>query len=194
MHDFGIDILDSIKPIRIGPTIDIILMEAFPHKILTEKKLADVISNFRQRYDNCDFNMTKAFDGIEEIVFDTKNFSHHIITNKPELSTKRILRKLGWIDKIVSISNPISIKNRARQKGKTDLFSNVIHKYGNDKCFVGIGDMKTDCVAAKDNHIPTIGVLWGTGTREELSDSSDYLFDNVRELRNFLYTYNCGDH
>jgi phosphoglycolate phosphatase len=190
LYDFGIDMSDSIKPIRTGPTIDMILMEAFPHKIFTEKKLTDIISNFRRRYDNCDFYMTKDFNGIKEIIFDTKNFSHHIITNKPELATKRILEKLGWTDKIISISSPVPMKNKEQKK---DLFSKVINKYGNGKRFIGIGDMKTDCIAANDNHIPAVGVLWGSGTLEELIDCSDYLFDDVMELHNFLSSYSRVD-
>jgi phosphoglycolate phosphatase-like HAD superfamily hydrolase len=50
--------------------------------------------------------------------------------------------------------------------------------------------MKTDCIVARKNNIPAIGVLWGTGTQKELAGCSDYLFDNVKKLRDFLYTYN----
>jgi len=47
--------------------------------------------------------------------------------------------------------------------------------------------MKADCLAAKDNDITAVGVLWGSGTIEELSDCCDYIFEDTKQLHDFLY-------
>jgi phosphoglycolate phosphatase len=184
IQDAGIKAPEQIKQIKIGPTIDVILSELFP-----ENKKNEIISNFRNRYDNSSFNMTKPFDRIECIISDTEHFTHHIITNKPDFATKRILEKLEWINKFRSITTPYSFNNHQEKKrSKTELFAKVIAEYGgSNSLFIGIGDMKADCIAAKENHIPALGVLWGTGTREELIGVSDCLFADAQQLGDFLH-------
>jgi phosphoglycolate phosphatase len=173
----------------VGPTIDVILKKAFPSECLTEDVVKKVILNFRNIYDNSEFKMTKPFPDIERIIGDT-SFVHHIVTNKPDLPTKRILEKLGWTTYITTIATPytgaIDIK-KLPLKSKSELFANLIAANGEKSLFIGIGDMITDCIAAKDNQIPAIGALWGSGTREELSDCCDYLFDDVIQLSDFLH-------
>ncbi|MCL2764365.1 MAG: HAD family hydrolase [Treponema sp.] len=180
----GIDLSMQIKPFVIGPTIDIIIKQSFPESIIKENVLKKIIENFRELYDNSNFENTKPYNDIEEIIFNNTDYFHHIVTNKPDLSTNRILDILGWKNYISSISTPYTEINR-NKKTKTELFKNVINKY-NNSCFIGIGDMVNDCIAAKENNIMTIGVLWGTGTKEELKDNCDFLFDDIKQLNKFL--------
>lgn len=59
------------------------------------------------------------------------------------------------------------------------------HRGLNKETTYGIGDMASDCYAAKCAGIKTIGVLWGTGTKNELADV-DYLCSTVSELKVLL--------
>jgi phosphoglycolate phosphatase len=193
LQDVGLDISDAISPIKIGPPLDIILRQAFPVCLLTEAKLAEVVSCFRRRYDSSSFKMTAPYNGIEKIIINKDKFIHHIVTNKPYHATWRIIEKVGWSDQFATIitsdvksNNSVTSGNRV--KSKIELFADLILKYDStNSFFIGIGDMKNDCIAAKTNNIKSLGVLWGTGTREELSDCCDYLFDNTKELYDFLY-------
>jgi phosphoglycolate phosphatase len=181
----GFDLSKQIMPFIIGPTIEKIIREAFPPEMITDKMLEDAINYFRMIYDNSDFEQTKPLPGMEEIIFDTINFTHHIVTNKPDMPTNRILNKINWSKYITSINTPYT---QAKLQSKNELFSYVIKEYGDDtSSFIGIGDMKADCIAAKENNITSIGVLWGSGTREELSDYCDYIFEDTKQLLNFLY-------
>jgi len=188
LKDSSLNIADQIKPIRTGPPLDIMLKESFPAEMLTEEKINEVIINYRKRYNNSGFTMTDPFDRIDDIISDTINFNHYIITNKPYNASQSILNKLGWINKIFSMKNPVvDIKQR---KTKKELFSELISESGADiSSFIGIGDMKDDCFAAKDNNITAVGVLWGSGTKEELSGCCDCLFEDTSQLRDFLYEY-----
>ena len=47
--------------------------------------------------------------------------------------------------------------------------------------------MDTDARAAIENHIPAIGVRWGT--EEELSNYCDYITENIADLHGQLGTY-----
>ena len=186
LKDSHMSMTDQIKTIRMGPPIDIMLRESFPADIITDDKLKEILSYFRKRYDSSGFTMTPPFNGIDKIVSDTTNFVHHIITNKPQNASQSILNKLGWTDKISSLKTPVV--NANQRKTKTELFSELINESGADiSSFIGIGDMKADCFAAKDNNITAVGVLWGSGTREELSDCCDYLCDDSKQLHDYLY-------
>ena len=172
---------------RVGPLVDKILEEAFPEELLTDEKKKEVVSNFRSSYDNCGFNRTLPFSGIEDILSDS-SFVHHIVTNKPDLATGRILEKLGWKKYFASVVTPYSfIKNNSdTRKTKSELFAETVASCTGER-FVGIGDMDTDCKAAHDNDIPAIGVLWGTGTRVELESAEcEFIAENVNQLHLFL--------
>jgi phosphoglycolate phosphatase len=189
INNSDLDLSKQARPFIIGPTIDVILKEAFPDDYITEDILRQVVSNFRKKYDNSEFNMTKPFIGVERILENTQSFIHHIITNKPELPTMRILQKLGWTAYINTVNTPYLnylISGKKHIITKSVLFSNLIINYDQRCLFIGIGDMKSDCIAANDNNIQSIGVLWGSGTREELSDYCNFVFDNPHDLHDFL--------
>ena len=176
-------------PFRVGPTIDKILDAAFSSDILTSNKKNEIIKKFRNNYDNCGFNNTFAFAGIEEILKDS-HFIHHIVTNKPDLATSRILEKLGWKNYFASVVTPYSYMKSPedKRKTKTELFALCMADYPSG-AFIGVGDMETDAHAAIENKIPTIGVLWGTGTRDELENCGcEYIIESTNELKSLLGT------
>ena len=186
----GLSEQDQKEPFRVGPTIDKILDVAFSTEVLPTEKKTEIIKNFRNNYDNCGFNHTLPYEGIEEILADT-SFVHHIVTNKPDLATGRILEKLGWKKYFVSVVTPYSYMKSAedKRKTKTELFALCIADYPNDK-FAGIGDMDTDAKAALENNIPAIGVLWGTGTKEELQGCGcSTICESVNQLKEVLRKY-----
>jgi len=186
LKESSLNMADQIKPIRTGPPIDIMLKESFPAEMFTEEKLNEVITKYRERYNNSGFKMTEPFNGIEEIVSDTTNFIHHIVTNKPYPASRRIVEKMGWADKVTSLKT--QSERIEQRKSKSELFAELITEIAGERSsLVGIGDMKSDCLAARDNNITAVGVLWGSGTREELFGCCDYLCEDTEQLRRFLY-------
>lgn len=184
LADADIDILKSIKPLRVGPTVDNILRASFDVLYLNDERLQNVVSAFRKRYDSSSFLHTHSFSGIDAIVHDTVDYAHYIITNKPDFPSHKIINKLGWGAKIREIITPYSFSSD--KKEKSELFKYLIELQGlNKETTYGIGDMESDCYAAKCAGIKAIGVLWGTGTRDELTDV-DYLCSTVSELKVLL--------
>lgn len=168
VREAGLSENEQKAPFRVGPTIDKILDVAFGEDRINIEKKKKIVSLFRKHYDNCGFNKTSAFEGIEDILKDEK-YIHHIVTNKPDLPTNRILENFGWKKYFTSVITPYSFIKypEDNRKSKSELFSICMLEYPGEK-FVGIGDMDTDAKAAIANNIPAIGVLWGTGTKEEL--------------------------
>ena len=182
----GLSKTDQVADYKLGPTIDKILDISFPPDVLSQGKKEAIIKRFRQIYDNCDFKNTVPFVGIEKIINDNK-FIHHILTNKPDLVTKKIIFKLNWAGVFSSVVTPYSfLKEKEPLKNKRELFAFLKKEYLND-ILIGIGDMPTDCLAAKTNGLIAIGVLWGTGTKNELEESGcDIIVESPDNLYNYL--------
>jgi len=182
----GLKVSDQINPFMIGPTIDVILKEAFNPKALTVSIIEAVINAYREIYDSSDFENTRPFPGVEEILSDSAHFTNYIVTNKPDIPTKRILSKLNWLQYIKSIHTPYTNCLYGRKQSKIEIFSEIVNKSNiSILSFMGIGDSETDCIAAKENDITSIGVLWGYG-KDKLCEYSDYTFENAYQLHNFL--------
>lgn len=189
LKDSSVNPEDAFAPIRIGPPLDIMLKNSFSPEFLENNKIEEVIFHYRKRYDSSGFETTKPFAGIDEIIDDTEHFTHYIVTNKPYHTSVEILKVLNWYNKISLLKSPSDDANQ--RKSKTELFAEIIAESGSDvSSFISIGDMRGDCIAANENKITAIGVLWGTGTREELEGCSDYMFENVKQLCDFLYGRN----
>ena len=187
VRDCGLSECDQRAPFRVGPTIDRILDAAFSPDVMDSNKKYQIIAAFRKNYDNCGFNNTPAFDGIEQILAD-KAFVHHIVTNKPDLATGRILQKLCWTGYFASVITPYSFMKTEndKKKTKTELFA-LCMSHSAGESFVGVGDMDTDAKAALANNIPAVGVLWGTGTKEDLVKCGcTYIAKTVSELVSLL--------
>lgn len=186
----GLDKSMQVKPFVIGPTIKEMLIQAFPAEILSSEIIGTVIAIFRKTYDNSEFGRTCPYPGIEAIINDTAKFTHHIVTNKPDMPVNRILTRLNWAQYITSVNTPYTkaITSNVYMQSKRDIYADVIkqHSGATTSLFIGIGDMRTDCLAAKENGIRAAGVLWGYGNRDELSDCSDYIFEDTQSLSDFL--------
>lgn len=182
----NIKIDDNLFSIKTGPPLEVILRNQFSEQELSNEILIKVISSFRNRYDNSTFDKTTSFMGINEII-NNSNYNHYIITNKPDKPTIKITQKLGWFDKVKKIITPYTFDPN-NKKSKTELFQTLIESEKLDQsCTYGIGDMETDYIAANNSGLKTIGVLWGTGTSDELQKCT-YTCKTVVELTTLLET------
>jgi len=189
LRDAFFDTVNLKKPLYVGPPIESILKDVIPSEILSNEKITEIVYHYRKHYDKSEFPTTVPFDGIEEIIYDTIHFNHYIVTNKSFSAAVRIIKKLGWEKNILILkSQPPNIEQR---KTKTVNFFNLINNIKSIKSFIlGIGDTKEDAIAAKNNDITSIGVLWGSGKKEELFNLCDYIFNNTKQLYDFLIEYN----
>lgn len=189
LDKFCLTIKDAKYPLRIGPPLPEMLRGAFTEEQLSDGQINEVISLFRSIYDASDFQETKPFEGIDDIIH-SYDYVHHVITNKPEYATKRIIEKKGWAFFIKDVLSPDSfLKGIGRKLTKMELFITFRSMY-KDANVVGIGDMAKDAECAKAIGIPTIGVLWGTGSKDELHKAGcNSIVSNSYELKEVLNNY-----
>jgi len=102
---------------------------------------------------------------------------------KPQISAEMVLEHLG-------IKHLFKTVYGSELKGKTiskaDLFKNIIKKEKMKEVVV-IGDRGADIEAARKCKLPVIGVTYGYGTKDELTNAgADYVAETVGELRQCL--------
>lgn len=180
---------DASCPLRIGPPLPVVLRNSFSVDVLSDEQVDLVIKEFRKIYDSSDFEETKPFEGVDEII-KSEAFVHHVITNKPDFATRRIIEKKGWNQYISDVLSPNTLLNEmGRQMKKQELFQ-YFRTNNPELKVVGIGDMAGDADCAHAAGISAIGVLWGTGTKEELVQAGcEAIVFNAKELINSLKTY-----
>lgn len=172
--------------LRIGPPIRDVIRNAFSENVLSDEQLDEVVKEFRVIYDSSDYEDTKPFEGIDEVLHDSR-FVHLVITNKPFYATNRILQAKGWAGCVVDVITPDSLFEVFGKKlSKPEMFKYCRSAYP-DVPMVSIGDMALDAESALDANLSTIGVLWGTGTREELEKAGcQYIVENTNQLTDLL--------
>ncbi|HNX21060.1 MAG TPA: HAD hydrolase-like protein [Bacteroidales bacterium] len=185
----GVSIDNAQNPLRIGPPVKEIIRTSFPESILSEEKLDETVKAFRQIYDSSMFVDTVPFPGIDEMIR-CDNFIHHVITNKPDFATRRIMEMKGWTGFIKNVLSPDTLQCEfGRVLKKLELFQFFKDQYPAFKA-LGIGDMAGDVQCANAVGYESVGVLWGTGTWDELVRAgANFIVSDVNGLIDMLNRY-----
>jgi phosphoglycolate phosphatase len=183
----GVKMKEAETPLRIGPPVKAIIRNSFSEEILSDAQLDAAVKAFRKIYDSSDYESTLPYEGIDELIHDS-NFVHHVITNKPDLATNRILERKGWSGYVADVLTPHTLeKEIGHTMTKPEMFRYCRDSYP-DVTMVGIGDMALDAESAISIGVKAIGVLWGTGSRNELEDAGcQYIVEHPTQLKVLLY-------
>lgn len=104
-----------------------------------------------------------------------------LCTGKPHVLARRVIEHFELSHLLDGLYGP-ELDGRYDDKG--DLINLIIRSEGLDPdevCMVG--DRYTDVVAASRHKIPTVGVLWGYGSREELKAArADAIIESPAQL------------
>ena len=108
-----------------------------------------------------------------------------VATSKPTVFAEKIINhfNLSGYFKIVTGSN---MDNTGTDK--KDVIAQAMSKlHCNPLNTIMIGDRMHDIIGAKKNSIDSIGVLYGYGTAEELTEAApDYIVESVRDIANIV--------
>lgn len=186
LNKLGIKVADKKSLYKfIGPP----LIESFSEFYGFNKEKSQLAVEYYREY----FSITGIFENeiypeIENLLCELKKSERKIIiaTSKPEVFAKRIIEHFGLAKYFDFIAG--STLDEARNT------KSAVIKYALEKCGITdfsatimVGDRKHDIYGAKKNNIKAVGVLYGYGNYEELSDAkADYIVESVNDLRNFL--------
>lgn len=170
--DMGLSCPRFDEVFRIGPTLEKLTYELFDDA--TPELVAALTERFKPNYDDSGFPNTVPYPGIPEKLKALKESGAkiYIVTNKRHAATQKIVKALGWdsmFDGVWSFDSFPGVKYK-----KPDLLARLLADLGvAPSDAVMVGDTKGDIDTGKANGVYTIGVTWGYGPREELSEADE---------------------
>ena len=152
-----------------------------------ETLIENAVTIYRERFSTIGLFENQVYAGIPEMLsaLQTNSFKLYVVTSKPKIFTDRILEHFQlatWFAGIYGTELNGSFDNKA------DLITFILKQRNLHAVeTVMVGDKKEDISAGKANGIRTIGVTYGYGTREEISDAApDYVCGSPAEIRKIV--------
>jgi phosphoglycolate phosphatase len=142
--------------------------------------VAAVIDGYRERYATAMLTETTVEPGIPEAL-EALAGDHRlaVATSKPKAFAEPLLDAMGLL-RFEVIAGPAV---DAKPEDKEVTLGRALHELGDVDRAVMVGDRLFDVRAAHAHGIPCIGVTWGIGTSEELTEAgADALIASPAEL------------
>ncbi len=163
----------------IGPP----LRDTFRELCGNDEIAENAVSIYRERFSTKGLFENQVYDGIPECLnrLIEKADSIHVATSKPTIYSERIIEHFD-------LSRYFNLVYGSNLDGslsdKTDLLRHIIESEDLlPRHTVMIGDRSFDIIGAKNHGIRAIGVLWGYGTEDELSNAgADGLCNHPDEI------------
>lgn len=140
-------------------------------RLLGEAQAETAVGHYRENYRNGAMYECEVYAGIPELLARLASEGHRlfIVTAKPHVFAGPIAEKLGLA---AHMSGIYGAELDGTRDDKRDLLAFVLAQESiRPEAAVMIGDRKFDILAARANAVTGIGITWGYGTTEELSDA-----------------------
>jgi phosphoglycolate phosphatase len=163
----------------IGPSLRVTFA-----RLLGERGDAEAaVRHYRERYREWGLTAAAPYPGVREVLAARRAVGTRLFlcTAKPAVFAKRVVEVFSFADLLDGVYGP-ELDGRFDDKG--DLIAHLMEEERLEKdelCMVG--DRAQDALAARRNGVPTVGVLWGYGGREELmAAGAEIIIDTPAEL------------
>lgn len=130
--------------------------------------MPSAVALYRQRYASQGLFEAAPYPGIGEVLDRLVSRGARLVlcTAKPAVFARRVVEHFGLAGSLSALYGP-DLDGRFDNKG--DLIEHLLKVEGLDPAAVCmVGDREHDVRAASRHGIPTVGVLWGYGSRLEL--------------------------
>ena len=185
LNEFDISVSDKKDLYKfIGPPLydSFVRYYGFSHE---DANLA--VAYYREYFSPKGLYENTVYEGIEDALLHLKNQNVKLIvaTSKPEKFAREILAHFAldrYFDDIIGATMD------EKRNTKDAVIAYAVEKCSIDTAYaVMVGDRLHDVLGAKANGIRSIGVLYGFGSYDELTDAgADIIVENVAQLKNVL--------
>jgi len=151
----------------IGPP----LRKAFPKLGVETHRVEEALESYRVSYGGGGMYRAVVYAGMAERLqhFREKGHRLSVVTAKPHVFAKPILAHFRLIELFDEVYGP-ELDGTRDHKG--DLIRHILAETGiRAGDAIMIGDRANDIIAANENAMPSIGVLWGYGSADELTSA-----------------------
>jgi len=186
LERFGIPVSDlrELHPF-IGPPLEDSFQEYYG---FDSESAAQAVLYYRERFRSIGIFENTLYDGIKDLLADLTNAGKRLViaTSKPEEFAKTILAH-HRIDPF--FFEVVGSTFDGKRTKKADVIEEVFArcKITDKQGVVMVGDRKHDVIGAKTAGIPSVGVLYGYGSREEHETAgATHIVGNVAALRALL--------
>ncbi len=186
LHHVGIEVEDLNTLNRhIGPPLIDGLKEFWN---LNEEEIKEATVRYREYFKEKGIFMNVKYEGMDSFLEALVKEGEILIlaTSKPEKFAREIMEHFHLEGYFTDICGA-TLDDTRRKKG--DIIAYALEKNGiSDKeQAVMIGDRYHDIEGAKENGISSIGVLYGFGNKEELTEAgADAIVKDLKELKELL--------
>lgn len=169
----------------IGPPLSESFMRYFD---LSAEEAEDAIRAYRVYFRDRGIFENRVYDGIAELLQRLHDAGCRIVlaTSKPEVFARQILSHFHLIDLFDQVTGA-SMDGSLCQKG--DVIAKALRDAGIDPSeSVMVGDRRYDMEGAHQNGMRAVGVLYGYGSRAELTEAgADAIASDVASLGSILF-------
>lgn len=186
LEKFGIPVPDRTKLYPfIGPPLLDSYMERFG---MTKEEAEQAIAYYREYFKEKGLFENTPYPGISEMLAALKAAGKrlYLATSKPIVFAERILEHFSLAP---YFNGAVGATLDGKLSEKEDVIAEALRRYQiTDLSHTAmVGDRKFDILGAKKNHLISVGVLFGYGSHEELTEAgADHLAETVDDLRNIL--------
>lgn len=177
---FGFEPL-TIEKVRsyLGSGVKALVDRAVPEK--NDELLSAALKEFKHYYAQCLTDTTVPYKGVEQMLASLKNKKKSILSNKTEIFSYEIVKRLGLLKYFVEVwgGDTAGVK-----KPDPKPIFDLIDKTGSDPAkTVMIGDSENDFKAAKAAGIASIAVLYGYSDLEFIKKCKpDYIVEKPEDI------------
>ena len=173
--------LDELEPF-IGPPLQVSFQEIYG---FDDMQIDQAINDYRERFTERGMFENKLYENIPALLTNLKQQGYilAIATSKPTVFAEQILQyfNLEHFFDFVAGSN---LDGTRSAKGEVITFAREHFNEVNIDQFMMIGDRKYDIVGAYENQMDSIGVTYGYGSLDELTEAkATYIVNSVTELQ-----------
>ncbi|ALS01660.1 hydrolase [Enterococcus silesiacus] len=169
----------------IGPPLN----DTFKNVYHLDKQTTEqAVSYYREYYQEKGMYENHLYEGILDVLTDLKQAgcSLYIATSKPEIYAKQIVAHFNLDRYFVGIYGASLDGERSK---KSDVIRYALNeaKITQLEETLMIGDRSHDIIGAKENHLASLGVLYGFGDLAELEQAgADYIAATPKEIEKVI--------
>ncbi len=169
LKEFGIHADPTDLKKFIGPPLSQSFEEFYG---FSKKQAAEAVTKYREYFSEKGIFENEPYPAIEEVLRQLRAAGKHLLvaTSKPEVFAKRILEHFSLSGYFEGITGSELDGTRT---DKAEVIACALEKSGilDKQEVVMIGDRKHDILGARKNHLESVGVLYGYGSKEELEQA-----------------------
>jgi len=145
--------------------------QSFPKLLGSPDRVEEMIGHYRERYLGGAMFDAIVYEGVPEALAALRTAGHRLIvaTSKPHRYARPIVEHFGLDAHLHAVHGP---ELDGTNDHKADLIAHILREEGiAPEAALMVGDRHFDVTAAARNGLSAIGVTWGYGSAEELTQA-----------------------